>query len=78
MLLGNGMEEKLKVIVIGDYSALGITTLTFLKTYEVLNYDREFDWYHIENDNGDIWRYNTKMFLTIEEFRDKQITKVLT
>ena len=54
-----------------------IEDITIGKTYEVLHRTDFFPkLYTIKNDRGIVTRYNSKLFISIEEWRDKQLDTI--
>ena len=65
-----------------------IDHITVGKSYDVISQQQDFvindsfitDYvtlYNLRNDKGDIIRYNKKLFLNLEEWREKQLNKIL-
>ncbi len=51
--------------------------LTQGKTYEVMETYPEQTIYKIINDDGNLGRYSKSMFMTLEEWRDRQLNEIL-
>lgn len=64
-----------KVVCINDSTHLN-GNITIGKVYEIENCDDVNDNYIIKNDLGKRWVYNSRLFVSIDEYRDGQIKKL--
>ena len=69
----------MKVVCIKKYLSTHLMyELTYGKTYEALTNSDIFDDYRIKCDRGFIDYYSKSSFVTIEEWRQQQINKILS
>ena len=72
------MVEKIVYILENEYNL----PLTYMKIYDVVKirkYSRGggFVLYDIKDDNGDISAYDSSRFIPLDEWRERQINKIL-
>ena len=52
--------------------------LTIGKTYDLISYSsRSFSPYKVLNDLGQVYSFDEERFITLDEYREKQIDKIL-
>lgn len=65
------------VCITSDLSSRMKYKITLHKSYEVLSHDKYDYVYCIINDIGELTWYDSNMFMTLEEFRNSQIDKLV-
>jgi len=74
------MNFSTKIVSIGNFKDSSLESeLTYGKIYSASNYSQNFpsNYYFIINDNNTLEKYHSKYFVTIEEWRQNQLNKIL-
>ena len=74
----------MKVVCVNHISSVASFGLTFGKVYDVIPRGmypfyvfHQDDCYVITNDSGKSWNYNKELFITLDEYRNLRINKIL-